>query len=316
MKAVLRAITRTWDRLWFAPVDPYSAALFRIAMGILLVAYFVANYPNWEHFFAADGVLSLNQVDPERRSVDRLSLFHWTGGVIPVGLYWWLGFFGSIAFTVGWQTRVVTVWLFLLVSSMVHRNLMIVNGEDLVFRMALLYSCFAPLGHELSLDRRRRDKKGKGTATAAVWPLRLLQINVALVYALSLPNKFVDDPPAWLWEGTAIYWTMTSNLWTRWPWPELFYGGLLSKLMTYGTVLTEGLFPILVWIPRTKLFALATIVSMHLGIAVVMKNVTFFSLSMVCCMFVFLPPELARRCVGAIHARSRRGDVVAAAATR
>ena len=297
---VFRFIGAAWHRLWFARFDPLCMSVYRVSLGLLLIVYFIANFPNWERFYSADGILSLDTVDPQRQNADWVTLFYWTEGYIPDMVFWVLGFIASIFFTIGFQTRICTIFLYVLIASMVHRNRMIVNGEDLTFRMVLLYSCFAPLNHVFSVDSwlRRRKAERKGLSAdrpqPMIWAVRLIQINVALIYVISLPNKLYDDPDAWLWEGSAIYLAMTSNMWSRWPWPEMFYGGFLSKLFTYGTVVVEGLFPILVWFKRPKLFAVAAIASLHLGIAVMLQNVTFFTLAMVCAFWVYVPSDSIR----------------------
>jgi hypothetical protein len=77
-------------------------------------------------------------------------------------------------------------------------------------------------------------------------------------------------------------------------WPELFYDGLLSAIFTYGTILVEGAFPLLVWFRRTKMPLVFALASLHIGIAIFLQNVTFFSLSTVCALVVFVPPALTR----------------------
>ena len=161
-------------------------------------------------------------------------------------MWWGIGFLASLAFTVGWQTRLATIALYVLEMSMIHCNRFIINGEDLVFRVLLLYSCFAPLNASLSVDRWLRDQrlKARGKPMEAprplIWPIRLMQINIALIYVISLPNKLVDDI-AWR-NGDAIYLVMTSNLWSRGIWPQLYYGWL-GKVATYWTILTRGIVP-------------------------------------------------------------------------
>ncbi len=295
----MKAIRRSWNRIWFSPFDPLSVSVFRLCLGLLLIVYFIANFPNWERFFAADGMLSLSAFAPQRPHISWSLIFHWTEGIVPLGVWWWLGFLAAIGFAVGYQTRLCTVVLFVLIASMVHRNLMIVNGEDLVFRMLLLYCCFAPLNATLSIDsyRKRRKAEREGTpftpTTPTIWAVRLMQINIALIYAISLPYKLVDDV-AWL-NGTALYWATHSNLWTRWPSFPLFYSPFLIKVMTYGTILVEGSFPLLVWFRPTRLLIIIAMASMHIGIAIMLQNVTFFTLAMVCSFWVFVPAPMLRQ---------------------
>jgi hypothetical protein len=197
---------------------------------------------------------------------------------------------------------------------MIHRSPYVVNGEDLVLRMVLLYGIFAPLGGAWSVDAWLRSSKGsplrsskgsplrssKGSRNVSlqpqIWAIRMLQINFALVYMISLPYKIGQDVD-WL-TGDAFHWTVASDMW----WipgflPEISYafGGAIRKALTWGTLLVEGLFPILVCIPRTKLWAIASVTSLHIGIAILVPNVTFFSLSMLCGFCLFLPPETIRQ---------------------
>lgn len=300
-----------WDRVWFSRFDPCSLGLFRISLGLLLLATYVALGPNWERYYGAEGILSLNDQDLLRRGQDHWSLFYATEGVVPLRAWWVLGLIASGAFALGWHTRLWTVVLYALQVSLVHRNWMVVNGEDLVCRMLLFYSCFAPLGRCLSIDAwRRRRRAPPGSAEGRpplVWAARLMQVNVALIYLLSLASKLTDSAGEWI-RGDMMYWAMMSDMWGRWPWPAFFYehGAIMSRLATYGTVLIEGAFPLLVWFRRPKLTLVAAVTLLHLGIAVVIPNVTFFTLSMVCAMWVFVPGETAHRWVTAAGRGLRR----------
>ena len=298
-----------WSDVWFQRVDPASAGLFRICIGLLMFAMLACLYTNWNAYYSLNGVQSLADPSLLQTPEDTWSVFYWTHGVIAVGAFWWIGIVAALGFCIGFQTRLCTIVLYILQTSLVHRNRWVANGEDLVFRMVLFYSCFAPLNQALSVDKWLDDRKPPAkrafTQWPRIWPIRLIQINIALIYVISLPNKLADDV-AW-WNGTAIYLSIVSNMWSRFPWPGLFYGRL-SKLFTYGTLFTEGSFPILVWFRKTKLPAIAAVVGLHVGIAIMLKNVTFFSLSMACSFLIFLPPEIIRAAVAKEWAAmSKRG---------
>ena len=250
----MKTIWKYWDKFWFSRFDPLSVSIYRISLGLLIFAMFIANYSNWERFYGADGIISLNDFVVNRVPDDWCSVFHLTEGKIPTRIFWWIGFISSITFTIGFQTRLSTIILYILQVSMIHRNLLVVNGDDLVIRMVLFYSCFAKLNYCLSVDSwlRKKNSKLKEEELPRIWPIRLMQLNVAFIYLNSLPHKLIDDV-AWV-NGEAIYYTMVSNMWGRCPFPDLFYKWdcLLSKIATYGTVIIEGSFPILVWFHKTK----------------------------------------------------------------
>ena len=286
-----------WKNFWFARFDPLPLAVFRIAIGGLMLWGYLCLYTDWGRYFGVDGVQSLNDPALPAPLVDWWSIFYWTENFLPVRAIWWLAVVAAVGFTIGWQTRACTILLFIMESSMIHTNRWAINGEDLIFRMLMFYGCFATLDRALSVDRWLKVRRGAPREIVpeewpVSWPARLMQINIVLVYAISLPNKLVDDV-AWQ-NGNAIYLSMVSNMWSRFPWPELFYDGTLSKFFTYSTIVVEGLFPILVWFRRTRLYIIAALASLHIGIAIMLQNVAFFSISMVCSFCVFLPGDFLR----------------------
>lgn len=282
-------MTALWNRFWFSPADLLPLAFFRINLGLLILGALLCSTPNWERFYARDGVGSLDvpqvaQLAPE----DTLNCFYYTERFVPVRFWWAAGVLAAVGLTVGFQTRACTIFLFVLESSMIHRTRLLTNGDDLMFRMLLLYSCFAPLGRRLSLDARRMDERPPPWC----WAQRMLQINIALIYAISLPYKFVQDG-AW-GAGEAIYWTMASDMWYQGWFPQIAYqwGPWFSYLATYGTIFIEGTFPFLVCFRRTRMLAVWAATALHLGIALFVPNVLFFTLAMVAGFWVYYPGEL------------------------
>ena len=295
-----------------APVDPRPLAMFRIFLGAEMLVHYLFLLPHWRQFYARDGVLSLD-VPPAYPPMlpppeDWWSVFRIGDGTVPVHLWWVVGVIAAVCFIVGWRTRVAACVLWVMTTSLIHRTPAVVNGEEMVFRMLTFWSMFAPLGAVWSLDARRDPARAAAAAASGTWAVRCVQINFVLIYLISLPNKLVDDP-AWL-EGDAIYLSLVSNMWSRGVWPEAGYAwnGLFSKLATWGTIVVEGLAPWLVWWRRTAPFAIIALVGLHVGIAIVLNGVAFFSLSMVVGCWLFAPPEWAEWVYRmAIRARSEPG---------
>lgn len=286
-------ISQSWNSFWFTRLDARPLALFRISIGSLFTIWFLFVLPNWRRFFAADGIISLVSADFPNPNVNGpLGLFRWTEGWLPIEIFWPIAFALCVAFTLGFYTRLSTFGLLLMLNAMLHRNPYIVNGEEMVLRMCLLYCLFMDLGAVWSVDAYRRGQQGQPTrSTVFAWPLRMLQINICLIYAISLPYKFYDDA-GWV-TGDAFHWTIASEMWGlggMW-WVTLWGGGIVRKLITFSTVIIEGLFPALVWFKPCRRYLLAAIASLHIGIGLLVPNVTFFTLSMVCAFTAFLTAE-------------------------
>jgi hypothetical protein len=250
----------------------------------------IVSGPNWRRFFHADGIISLHSPGLENTRVnDSLGLFYWTENWLPVDFYWFLGVAVAFAFTIGLFTRISTLCLWLLIRSMLARNPYLANGEEMVMQMCLMYLILGNLGGAFSVDAWLRSRRGLPEITEiSAWPIRMMQINVALVYLISLPYKMLQDP-GWV-TGDALHWTIASDMWgpNQYPWLTLVWDGWLRKALTFGTVFIEAYFPLAVWFRKTRLFAIIGISSLHLGIALLIPNVTYFTLAMVCCFVAFL----------------------------
>ncbi len=276
-------LIRHWNPFWFSRLDARPLALFRMATGLLALLMLLSLYPNWSRYYAADGMISLNSPGLANERVNSpLGLLYWSEGVLPIEAFWGISVALAVMFLLGYHTRWATFGLLVMFDALVHRNPYIVNGEELVWRMVLLYSLLIDLGATWSIDAWLRDRRGATRkSTLFAWPVRLMQINIALIYGISLPYKFAQDP-GWI-TGDAFHWTVASDMWgpSSLPWLTLAWGGLLRKLITFGTVLVEGAFPLLVWFEKYRRWVLVPIACLHLGIAWMIPNVTFFTLSMV-----------------------------------
>jgi hypothetical protein len=250
----------------------------------------IVSGPNWRRFFHADGIISLHSPGLENTRVNEsLGLFYWTENWLPVDFYWFLGVAVAFAFTIGLFTRISTICLWLLIRSMLARNPYLANGEEMVMQMCLVYLIWGNLGAAFSVDAWLRSRKGLPEITEiSAWPIRMMQINVALVYAISLPYKMLQDP-GWV-TGDALHWTIASDMWgpNQYPWLTLAWDGWIRKLLTFSTVFIEAFFPLAVWFRKTRMFAIIGISALHLGIAILIPNVTYFTLAMVCCFAAFL----------------------------
>ncbi len=286
-----------WNRFWFSRADALPLSITRIGVGLLWLAILTVTAPSWDRFYGFDGVLSLGESDLKAtRMLSFSSIMNWTDGILPISFWWWVGIGLSSCLTLGFQTRIATIGLFVFTSSLIQRNSYVVNGEELVTRMLLFYGCFAPWGRRLSLDCWLQQRnpitatQGEQEELPLVWSWRMMQINFLLIYAISLPYKFAQDLD-WL-TGDALHWTIASDMWWTRGWMSeltLGFNGILRKSMTWGTVLVEGLFPILVCFRRTRIPITLSVMVLHLSIAFCIPGVTLFTLSMVAGAAMLLP---------------------------
>jgi hypothetical protein len=245
-------------------VDPRTLSIFRKATAAFYFLFLLAIFPSWNRFFGWQHVSSGAVKD----SLDIFLLFPF----FPFETFWILGFLLLVWHWTGKHPRASSVALFIFHSSLLHRNPFASNGEDLVVRMLLFYSCFFPW-----------KKEGRFFGS---WAVRLAQINFIFIYLLSLPKKLAADT-AW-YTGDFMYYVLVNPTWSRITLPGIATYPGLSMTLTYVALLMEALVPFLIWFERTRLLALWIIVFFHSMIAITLNNVAFFSISMILGALLFL----------------------------
>lgn len=294
----MKRFLQIWERVFFEEYNPSSLLIFRIFLGVSIGVYLILEFPNWERFYSSFGMLSLNEPNLIQPSLDKFSLFHWAEGKIPITVLWWIGFIGSICFTAGLFTRASNFILYLILSSMSLRNPVIQGGYDLVFRLLLFYSLFTPLNYYFSIDNLFKKTKKK---FPLIWPIRLMQLNIASIYILTALYKILADK-SWI-NGDVIFWVITNFYWSKFPFPELFYmwNGILSKFFTYFTLFIELAFPFLIWFKKTRFIILILITIFHILIAIAIPYVLVFSMVMICSFWLFVSPEVSQKWLSKIN---------------
>ncbi len=249
-------------------------------MGVTMLNWYVCLLPTWTKFYAKDGVL---QVSEKLFAYDHWNLFIFTENIPQLDyLYWVLGVLFLILFTFGIKPRASIIAIFILQWSMVHRNRLSVNGEDLVFRMILFHSCFFPW----------ESVKQNTSAFFSNWAVRFAQINLILIYVFSLPVKLMTDI-AWT-NGDLMYYVFANTTWSRWQFPLFVAQFPVSDVMTWAAVTVEGVAPILIWFNRFRFWTAFTCLTFHILIGLLLHNVFFFSMSMVCGFVLFFPEQDSR----------------------
>lgn len=288
----MRFLQKFWNKTFFSEFDPYPLAIFRIVLGFSILIILIASFPDWEDLYSNGGMMSLKELDLPVLKMDRLSLFHYLEPVISIKLFFWLGMIFSITFILGLFTRFSTLVLLILVHSMFYRNFLVTAGYDVVWRLLLCFSLFVPVNYYLSIDNLFNKKKKN---LPYVWPVRLMQIGIASIYLITFYHKIIDDS-VWL-TGDAIYLVVANRNWSAFPYPELFYkwDGILSKLLTYATLILEIAFPFLVWFRQTNLLIILAMTIFHLCITIIMPVIFPFTLVMISSFILFLPTETIQK---------------------
>lgn len=284
-----------WDRIFFEPQSTSPMALVRIAWGAVSAVWALSLLPDIDPFLT-DGALRYERRLPPG-SWSPLDWVAWDSAALAVCLVLLVT---SLTTMVGYRTRLSAVVAALCMITLQRGNSTIFNSGDLVLRQIGIVVALAPCGLLLSVDAYRARRRGEGPAPwRAPWALRLLQLELAIGYALSAWAKARGS--TWH-DGTALGLAMRIEDLQRFVPPEWFFEQAeLLNALTWFTLLFEGGFLLAVWNRRLRPWVLGIGVAFHLGIDVFL-DIGFFSIAIWVAYLAFIPPEVADRLIARFDA--------------
>jgi uncharacterized membrane protein YphA (DoxX/SURF4 family) len=291
-----RQAVSAWNRFWFEPVETSTLALYRIAAAGVVFCWTLALAPSLYAFYTKDGILPEY---PDQEGTLAWSLLEYFPSVASVTLIYFLLLLGSLCLLVGLASRLAAVVVFICVVSFSHRNPWVLNSGDLLVQLLAFYLLLAPSGEALSVDRwLKRGRPFWEFPKRAIWPLRLVQVQVSIVYLFAVWGKVRGT--TWN-DGTAVSYSMRIGDLNRLPVPGFVSDSqLISNFMTYGTLAIELALAILVWNRVLRPWVLLLGVSLHLGIDYSVR-VGFFSWAIFVAYVAFIPPDRARSFILAVR---------------
>jgi hypothetical protein len=296
----LTVIGQAWQSFWFQPQPMYTLGVVRMAFGALAILWGLWLLP------MRDGLLDANGVTPTQPSTAHTwGLFAvWnTNGAMLIGIV--VLVLAAFALLVGWHSRLAAILVFILIMSFERRIPLAFNSGDALVRIEALLIAISPCGAALSLDQRRTTGSFWSAQTRPNWPIRLLQVQLSIIYIAAAQVKLSGEP--WL-HGTAVSYVLRLEDMQRVIAPEWFATNALAmNMLTWGTIAVELAVGILVWFPRFRPWVLAAGVLMHLLIDAYVQ-IGIFSYAMFVMYFAWLSPETAKLLPQKVRIAPRRRE--------
>ncbi len=281
---------RSWNRYWFRDVDGLPLGAVRIGVAVAGVILWLGMAPQIVHFYTNAGEWPIEAARTWSSDwIPRFLMPDFMGAIVPTVALFSVWGAALTALLVGWRTSAV-VWVnWLCTMWFLNRNGTFNNGGDEVFRLVSLYLAIAflvvpPAHRALSLDRRRATGSFDGPTTVPSWTIRMVQIQIMVVYLVSGAWKMVGPP--W-WDGSALYVALDNPAFSRFGVPRADWLRIPFTVATVSVALWEFLFPLLVSTPRLRRPALWFGTSLHLGILVFM-SIGIFPFIMLGCYPAFM----------------------------
>lgn len=302
----LRALWHWWNEVWFAPQPVTPVALYRIFLGLLVLQWGMLMWPNLLVFFGSKAIVSAESAAKWAQGPTLNALL-----LLPPDDSFLVAFFGLVmiaaaCLTAGLFTRLSAFIVFVGLTSFYFRNPFVLHSGDTFLRIAAFLLFLSPCGEALSLDNLvrvalARDPRSVGCPTHAPWAQRLLQFNVAVVYADAFWTKIVSDQ--WL-DGLSVYYTSRLEQFKRLPVPFLFDNVWTCRLLTWYTLTIEGCMWTLVWFKEVRYYVLLAALVFHLGLDWSM-NIPQFQFIMITALITFVDPQDLDRLMARLRLRLR-----------
>lgn len=285
---LMTILSRFRDHLFNSyALDPRSLAVFRIAVGLVVLVDLIRRFQHSLALYSDAGML------PRADAIPSLGQYRWSllfssGSPEFTSAIFLIGMVSAVAMILGWKTRFATILLWVILFSIQTRNHHLSSGADTLIRVSMFWAMFLPLGKMWSLDRylaprqKQPSDSNSNVGTFASVATFALILQTASVY---LFTAIMKDGPRWTEEGTALYYALGARdlstglgEWVFQNVPE----SILTSL-TYGTLLLEFAVPILILLPLrsgwVRTVGVLLIVSLQLGILATMTVGLFPAIS-------------------------------------
>lgn len=285
-----------WSRFWFEPQSTATLAVVRILFGFVVLGWSISLLPDLSTFFSSRGVLPRQPVVnlPGVWAPFSLSSGFGVELVTEIAIV-----AAAVCLILGVGTRLASAIVWLGVLAFTRRNPYVFNSGDSYLRVVAFYLALTPASTALSMTRWLRNRSEFWRfPQRSLWGLRLLQIQVSIVYLSASWDKLRSGP---LWnDGTAMSYVLRIGDVTRFPTPVFPTNSVAINLMTYGTLALEFALAVLVWNRRLRPWVLALGVAFHLMIDYSIR-VGSFSFVAIVALTAFVSPEASARAIYAIR---------------
>jgi predicted DCC family thiol-disulfide oxidoreductase YuxK len=301
----LSDIRTAWNRFFHEPIPPTSLGLYRVFFGLMLLAYAALISSDLLVWYGDKGVLPLASSSHISGGTGFNLLRYLPNTGVTVQIFFGIFTLAAFCMTIGFGTRIASIVLFFFLTSLHHRNTMLLNSGDFFLRIAAFWMMFADSSRSFSVDRLIRLARGKETGSPAwvtPWPLRMIQLQLAMLYLGTFLWKARGE--MWL-DGTAIYYTSRLAEFWRFPTPYFFEHMWTIKLATWGTLAIEFALGALLWIKDLRYWILLGGVLLHAGIDWTM-NIPLFAPIMITAYITWVDPADLERAFAWIRQQVNR----------
>ena len=294
-------VSRCFRDFWLKPASPKPLAAFRIGVAAVLLFQAMSLMGSVSELYGENALISWSALRISGAfpmavqgpfhleslssllaplGIDTFSCVHAVFFVYVAAL---------VGLLLGFRTRLVAIIAFATHLLLTNSSQATIYGVDQFARIALFYCLWMPIGAAISWDSWMKAAKSKDSVSARVG-VRVIQLHLAIMYLATGLHKASGHQ--W-WDGEAIWRAVTLPELAQFDMTWLAGIPWLPLLVGWGTLALECGYCLLVWHRQTRFVAVASIISMHVGIATMMGLTSFAFLMIALNVAAFMvSPEL------------------------
>lgn len=280
-----RKLLDTWDRFLNDAGDPRIVPILRIGIAVCLLIQIAVVWNDAGYWFTDNGVVT-SQTAQKKLSFYGWSVFYLLPSTEPViQICLTCMAIHAALMLMGISSRLQAASLFFWLVSLQNRNPFILDGEDALLRLMLFFMIWLPLDYKFSLQKYWQKKSNSEAQSPSLWAMRLFQFEITAIYASTAIWKLQGS--AWH-DGSAMWYVskMTDNYGRLLP-SSFFDNYWASAIATWSALTIELILPFALWFPRTRHWAVALALLLHLGIESSM-NLFLFQWLMILSLLTFI----------------------------
>src|ERR671921_573877 len=268
--------------------DLRSLATFRIVLALLVLFDLANRATDLSAHYADSGIMPRTVLVEQVLSPWAFSLHLMNGAEAFQALLFGVAALAAFGMLVGYRTRLMTFFVWLLILSIQLRNPLINGAETPLLRMLFFWGMLLPLGAYWSVDHARSALPRPSPHFLSLATFALF-MQIAFVYWFTAALK---SGPEWRTDYTALYYALSLDQIATPIGHQLLHFPSLLQVLTFGTFVLEALGPLLLFCPfftgPVRTGAALAFMSFHFGIWLTM-DIGIFPWISAFCMVCFFP---------------------------
>ena len=249
-------------------LDLRSLALFRIGLGAVLLGDLIWRALDLTVFYTDFGVLPRAALLDKFSPAPRFSIHLMSGQLAFQAILFLIAGLFHVMLILGIRTRLAAFASWFMVVSVQTRNPVILQGGDVYLRMLAFIAIFLPLGALYSVDASLSGddvpKTKQGGFAHFSMPGLALIVQVSMVYVFAVLLK---TAPEWRRDFSAVYYALSIEQMSTPLGRLLLHFPKLLPWLTRGTLVQEGMIPLLLLCPflagPARLLGALLIIALH-----------------------------------------------------